>query len=250
MSAQLARRAVVSVFLRSFLIQGSWNYRTMLGSGFAFSLLPGLRSIFGGDRDRVEAALQRHVEHFNAHPYLAGLALGAVLRLEAEGEDPEAIRRFKLAVRGPLGGIGDALVWATLLPGVAVLTLVAYALGAPGWACVAGFLLVYNAVHLGLRAWGLSVGLARGRDVAAPLARADLGGWAARMQGGVALALGVLVGLLLSGPQGVAGAGAVWIVPAVAAFLAGLLVGHQVWRPAAATVVVVIGLLAAVGLFK
>ena len=40
----------VSVLLRSFTIQGSWNYRTMLGGGFAFAILPVLRRVYS-ERD-------------------------------------------------------------------------------------------------------------------------------------------------------------------------------------------------------
>ena len=74
--------AHVSGFLRAFLIQGSWNYRTMLGGGFAFAILPVLRVVYRGDPAGFEEALQRHSEHFNAHPYLASVALGAVARME------------------------------------------------------------------------------------------------------------------------------------------------------------------------
>ncbi len=83
--ATLTRRTLAAAFARSFLIQGSWNYRTMLGSGFAFAMLPALRLIFKGDPAGLEASLRRHLEHFNAHPYLSNVALGAVLRLEADG---------------------------------------------------------------------------------------------------------------------------------------------------------------------
>jgi hypothetical protein len=39
------RARLASAFLRSFLIQGSWNYHTMIGCGFAFAMLPGLRAL-------------------------------------------------------------------------------------------------------------------------------------------------------------------------------------------------------------
>ena len=74
-------RAHLSAFLRSFLIQGSWNNRTMIGGGFAFALLPILRRVHRGDPEAFREALQRHSEHFNAHPYLANLALGAASRM-------------------------------------------------------------------------------------------------------------------------------------------------------------------------
>jgi mannose/fructose/N-acetylgalactosamine-specific phosphotransferase system component IID len=245
---QLARRALVSTFLRSFLVQGSWNYRTMLGCGFAFAMLPGLRRIYGAER--LGDALARHVELFNAHPYLSGLALGAVLKLEREGADAETIRRFKLAVRGPLGSLGDALVWAAWLPAVSVLALALFWLGAPGWLVVALFLLVYNAGHLGLRIWGLLVGLAEGREVGARLARADLAGWTRRLESALALLVGALVGVLLAAEGGLSQAGVTWVALAATAFLVGLLVGHRLWRPTAVAVVTAVGLLTVWGMAR
>ena len=247
MSDPLSRTALLSTFARSFLIQGSWNYHTMIGAGFAFAMLPGLRAIFASDPERLRAAVARHLEHFNAHPYLTSVALGAALRLESDGTDPETVRRFKAAVRGPLGSLGDTLVWATWLPGVAVLSLALYWLGAPGWAVAAFFLVVYNAGHVGLRAWGLVVGLRAGRDVGRRLGAADLAGWAKRLQPTVVLFLGLLTGAVLGGEGGLAEARGPWGVLAIGAFLAGLLGGHRTWRPAAALTVGAIAAIAGWG---
>lgn len=250
MSAPLSPRVLVSAFLRSLMIQGSWNYHTMLGSGFAFAMLPGLRKLHKGEAGALEKAIERHLEHFNAHPYLTGVALGASLRLEADGEDSDTVRRFKMAVRGPLGSLGDALVWATWLPAVSVLALGLYWLGLPGWMAAVLFLAVYNVGHLGLRLWGFVVGLREGREVGRRLARADLAGWMRRLKSVAVVLLGVLVGALLGGQGGVGAQGATWVALAAAAFLAGLLAGHHAWRPAAATVVVAIVLLSAWGLMR
>ncbi|MDH3207113.1 MAG: PTS system mannose/fructose/sorbose family transporter subunit IID [Gemmatimonadota bacterium] len=247
MRRALTRSAVASAFMRSFLIQGSWNYHTMLGSGFAFSMLPALKSLYGSEPDAMDAAVQRHLEHFNAHPYLAGVALGAALKLEAEGADPELVRRFKLAVRGPLGSLGDGLVWAAWLPGASVLALALYWMGLPGWWAAAVFLVVYNVGHIGLRFWGFRVGLSEGQLVGRRLERANLARWTERLKGGVALLVGLLVGALLAGDGGLAASGVLWTVLAACAFLAGLIIGHRAWRPAAVTVVAAITILAAVG---
>jgi mannose PTS system EIID component len=249
-SAALPRSALASAFLRSFLIQGSWNYHTMLGCGFAFAMLPGLRALYGAEAREMAASLARHVELFNAHPYLSGVALGAVLKLERDGAAPETVRRFKLAVRGPLGSLGDSLVWASWLPVVSVLALALYWGGLPGWSAVALFLIVYNVGHVGLRIWGFRVGLAEGRDVGRRLAEAELGVWTNRLRSLGALLLGILVGVLVAGDGGLAAAGMLWVALGLVAFLAGLLVGHRAWRPAAATVVVAIALLAAAGLVR
>ncbi len=250
MSAGLSARTVVATFARLFLIQGSWNYHTMLGSGFAFVMLPGLRSIFAADPDRFADAVERHLEVFNAHPYLSSVAVGASLRLEADGADPETVARFKAAVRGPLGSLGDALVWATWLPGVAMASLALYWLGFPGWLAGLFFLAVFNFGHVALRIWGLRVGLQSGRDVGAVLGSADLGGWTKRLQPLAALLLGLLAGAILGGERGLGGAGAGWAALAAGGFVVGLIGGHKTWRPAAVLTVVAVSLIASWGMLK
>ncbi len=241
---------MMGTFLRSFLIQSSWNYRTMLGSGFGFVLVPGLRALFRERREELDDALGRHLEHFNAHPYMASVALGATLRLESEGEDAETIRRFKTAVRGPLGGLGDALVWATWLPVVSMLAVAGYWLGAPGWAAATGFLILYNMGHVGLRVWGFRTGLEAGRAVGGRLAAAQLSLWTDRLRSSGVLVLGVLVGALLGGAGGLGDAGILWTALAALGFILGLSVGHQVWRPAAVLAVAAIAILATWGTLR
>ena len=247
MTKALTRGTVASTFARSFLIQGSWNYHTMLGSGFGFAMLPALRQLFGSDPERMDASVARHLEHFNAHPYMSSVALGAALKLETEGADAETVRRFKVAVRGPLGSLGDSLVWATWLPGVSVGALTLYWLGVPGWASATFFLVVYNIGHIGLRAWGFRTGMAEGREVARRLGEVDLTGLTSRLQSLLGVSLGVLLGAGIGGSGGLAESGAMWVILAVAGFVVGLLFGHKAWRPAAAATVVAIGAVAAVG---
>lgn len=238
---------IVSVFLRCFVIQGSWNYHSMLGSGFAFAVLPGLKRLYADDPEGLEAAVERHLEHFNAHPYLSGIAVGAVLRLESDGAPPRLIRRFKTAVRGPLGGLGDRLVWASWLPAASITALVMIWLGVPGWTAVLTFLLVYNAGHVALRIWGFRAGLREGQGVARVLSRARLGRWTERLRSVATVLLGLLVGAVFAAPDGLLATGALWSALAGATFLGGLLVGHHAWRPAAAGVVVLVGILSVWG---
>jgi PTS system mannose-specific IID component len=246
----LTRACAAWVFVRSFVIQGSWNYHTMIASGFAFALLPALRRCLGPADEDLEAPLRRHLEHFNAHPYLASVALGATLRLEADGEDPETIRRFKVAVRGPLGSLGDALVWASWLPTVSLASLVVYWWGAPGWVAVLVFLGLYNAGHVGLRLWGFRAGLKEGRRVGRHLGQAALGVWTERIQSTAALLLGTLAGLILASDTGLVEPGLLWAGLAGAAFIGGAMVGHIVWRPAAVAVVAAVALIATWGVAR
>jgi PTS system mannose-specific IID component len=167
-SLPLATRA--DIFLRLLAVQGAWNYETMLGNGIAFCMEPALKRLPGGrGGPRYREAMARQSRYFNAHPYLAAVAVGSLARAELEGEPPARIERFRGAVCGPLGSCGDRLVWAAWLPLCSLLALLAWALGGGPLLVVGLFLGLYNAGHLALRAWGLHVGLKCGMQVAGAL---------------------------------------------------------------------------------
>jgi PTS system mannose-specific IID component len=161
----------LTVFSRLLAIQGSWNYETLIGNGIGFCVEPALRSLPGGVHGAAfKSAMARESGYFNAHPYLAAVAVGALAKAELSGVPPERIERFRTALTGPLGSVGDQLVWAGWLPFCSLVGLTTFGLGAGPSAVVLTFLVLYNAGHLALRAWGLHVGWTRGLGVASALA--------------------------------------------------------------------------------
>jgi len=230
---------LLGVFVRSFVIQGSWNERTMQGGGFGFALMPALRALHGSDPAALDAALRRHVEHFNAHPYLADLALGAVLRMEVEGASGEEIRRFKSALRGPLGSLGDSLVWAAWLPACSLFALAGAMLGLGAWGVLTLFLVLYNTGHLLLRAWVFQAGYREGREVARWLREAHLGRHSTTVAQVGTVLLGLVLGLGVA--VGVAGTSIPWPGVLVGTLLmgAGALRGLELRRPAWLTFTIV-----------
>jgi PTS system mannose-specific IID component len=185
-----------SIFLRLLAIQASWNYEILLGNGIAFCVEPALRLLPGGKAGEAYCeALARESQYFNAHPYLAAVAVGALVRAELDRAPAAAIERFRTALCGPLGSVGDRLVWAAWLPFCSLMALFAFGLGAGPWAVLAVFLISYNAGHLALRAWGLHVGLTHGMRVAKSLGTPVLRsgprwiGQAGALVGGAALPL-------------------------------------------------------------
>lgn len=159
------RSDFTAALLRSFTIQGSWNYRTMIGGGLGFALTPLLQRIHAGDPVALRNAIVRHADSFNAHPYMSPVAIGALARLEQDGADEETFRRFRTALRGPLGALGDQAVWAGWRPFCILATIVAFCLGVDARLAVLGFLLVYNVGHVGLRLWGFRLGWTAGLKV-------------------------------------------------------------------------------------
>jgi len=165
MAAVNARPSLARALLRLFAVQGSYNYERLLGVGVGVAEEPLLRDL--GDT-RYRPAVARGAHFFNAHPYLIGLAIGAAARAEHDGATPDQIERLREALCGPLGSLGDRLVWAGWLPFLSALTLAAIALGA-GWIAVAAFLIVYNIGHVALRWWALKAGWTHGVRVSVAL---------------------------------------------------------------------------------
>ncbi|GEP20287.1 PTS system mannose/fructose/sorbose family transporter subunit IID [Pediococcus argentinicus] len=117
---ELTKRDRLSVFWRSTFIQGSWNYERMQNGGWAYTMIPALKKLYTTKEDR-SAALKRHLEFFNTHPYLASPILGVTLALEEERAngapvDDVAIQGVKVGMMGPLAGIGDPVFWFTVKP--------------------------------------------------------------------------------------------------------------------------------------
>ncbi len=234
-----------TLLARSFLVQGSWNYRTLLGTGMLWALLPLLRR-GDGDETAARARLGRNGEHFNAHPYLTPVALGALGQLERAGEDPERIRRFRKALAGPLGSLGDTFVWAVWRPVCLLVALTLATLAIPPLLVAVAFLTLYNVVHVGLRAWGIRVGSELGFRVSEALRRLRLPHWAERIGAVGVLFLGLLSGALTVRGLELPGWGLPWLLGGATFFLVGFTKGDlfRRWVPALALVLVVGGLLA------
>jgi PTS system mannose-specific IID component len=238
--AGLGRLLSLRLVLRSLLIQGSWNYRTMQGGGLGFSLIPALAKLRRGDRAALAASLGRHTGFFNANPYLSTVAISAIARMEAEGTGPEEVDRFKRALVSPLGSLGDRLIWARWRPLCSLLAVLLFAAGAPWWLASGLFLLFYNAAQLTLRAWGLRLGWREGRDVGRALMASPLRRLPDRLTIPLALVTGALLPPLALAVGGASGVGPIHIIGIAAATSAA---GY--WRPAVAGRLAALGFLLA-----
>lgn len=199
------------LFLRSLLIQALWNPRDFQGSGLAWAL---------GEKPGV----------YNGHPYLSGVALGALTRLRSMegGENGGSLdTRFREALRAPLGALGDALVWVGLRPLLLLAAVLFLLLGARPAVVLSALFLGYNGVHLALRSWGVRIGLTHGLGVAHALGSGGLHQWASRLQRGSVLFAGGVMGVLITGFALDAGAlsafqGSNWVALSVLPALGGL----------------------------
>jgi hypothetical protein len=205
------------MFLRLLAVQGAWNYETLMGNGIAFAVEPALRLLPGGrGGEQYRAAIARQNGYFNANPYLAGLAVGALANAELSGDPTDRIERFHTACCGPLGSVGDRLVWAGWLPACSLIALTAFGLGMHPAGVVLLFVGTYNVGTMALRYWGLHAGYREGLRVATALGAPLLRRGPAQVARISALLAGIAIPLAVRGVIGPAH-GALELVFAAAA---------------------------------
>lgn len=116
---KLTKKDITRLAIRSSMLQGGFNYERMQATGWLYSMLPELEKIYGDDKEGLSAAMTDNLEFMNTHPNLVGFLMGLLISLEENGEDRDVIKGLKLALFGPIAGIGDAIFWFTLLPIIA-----------------------------------------------------------------------------------------------------------------------------------
>jgi mannose/fructose/N-acetylgalactosamine-specific phosphotransferase system component IID len=159
--SEARRLAVRSLFLQVLL-----NYHTMQGGGYLFALWPWLRQTDPSGKRALASA-----SYLNAHPVLAALAIGAMRRRIEDGDvekDPEAFAEWQTALCGPLGVVGDTLIWdrwKPLLFSLVVLVMICFPTLTVWIITAAACLLLYNVPLYYLRLWGVREGYKLGTDV-------------------------------------------------------------------------------------
>ncbi|MDD6466827.1 MAG: PTS system mannose/fructose/sorbose family transporter subunit IID, partial [Erysipelotrichaceae bacterium] len=114
-AAPLDKNTLNKMAMRSLYLQGSFNYERMQAAGWLYGILPGLEKIHT-DKEDLALSMSHNLDFFNTHPFLVTFVMGIVLSLEQQKADVNMIRSVRVAAMGPLGGIGDAIFWLTLLP--------------------------------------------------------------------------------------------------------------------------------------
>ncbi|WP_367361034.1 PTS system mannose/fructose/sorbose family transporter subunit IID [Syntrophus buswellii] len=175
---------LVSIFLRSLLIQASFNFWRMQNLGFVYALIPFIR-LLNRDRGRTQELLVRHLQLFNSHPYMTGPILGSVVHIEEENLKKQSIQNedagtLKNALCGPYAAIGDSFFWGAYRPLSAlagVLLAVHESVAAPLIAFC-----MYNSVALWVRWKGFTEGYRLGKMGIDFVRRLDLLGKARKIR--------------------------------------------------------------------
>ena len=103
-------------------MQTNWNYERQMNTAYMYGMSHTIDRLYP-DEDELEKkkeAYHRHLEFFNITPQCAALTLGISAAMEEEyaadpeNFDPSVINSVKVALMGPLSGIGDSLFQGTI----------------------------------------------------------------------------------------------------------------------------------------
>lgn len=202
----ITKKDLNRVFIRSFGMQFSWNYERMQALGYCWSILPVLKKLYKDDAEGLKAAVVRNLEFFNTHPYMALPIMGTTLAMEEQAAtggkvDGKAISSIKVAMMGPLAGIGDSFFWFTLFPvcaGIGVSLSQGGSIMGP-----LAFLILFNIFNFGTRYLGLTYGYKLGSSF---IEKISGGSVMQRLSEGTTLVglmvLGVMTATMVSVPLG------------------------------------------------
>ena len=83
-SKLITKRDLRKVFFRSFPMEWTWNYEKQQNLGYTYALIPIIEKLYKDKPEEKAAALQRHLEFFNATPHMVTLILGISTAMEEE----------------------------------------------------------------------------------------------------------------------------------------------------------------------
>ena len=161
----LTTKDLRSMYWRSTFLLGSFNFERMQAIGFCMTLMPAIKKFYPDDKTQQAAALKRHLEFYNTHPWISSVVFGVTAAMEeqrSKGEDigDETITNVKVGLMGPLAGVGDPIFWGTARP---VLGALGASLAVTGnWMGPLIYFLGINIIRILTRWYGLKWGYERG----------------------------------------------------------------------------------------
>ena len=112
----LTKSDYIKTSLRAYFIQNGFNYGNYQGLGYANMLYPALRKMYKDDDDALQAALQENLDFYNTNIHFVPFITSLHLVMLENGTPNSEIRNIKMALMGPLAGIGDSLSQFVLAP--------------------------------------------------------------------------------------------------------------------------------------
>lgn len=119
---RLTRRDIVmSYLLWQTFSHSNYNYERLQANGFAHTMIPAIRRLYGDDKEATRQALKRHLVFFNTSTDIGAVIHGVALAMEEQKANnrpitDDAINSMKTGLMGPLAGVGDTITQGIMMP--------------------------------------------------------------------------------------------------------------------------------------
>lgn len=159
----LTKKDLWKTFWYGMAIESGNSATKQEANGFLQAMIPTLDKVYEDPAERVEA-YERHCELFLTEGRVAELCVGISCAMEERNAikkdiDPESINALKVALMGPLAGIGDSLIHGTIRPiiaGLACSMITASGFNNPTGAIL--FVVLMTAITFAIRYLGIFKG--------------------------------------------------------------------------------------------
>ena len=170
----LSKKTLWSTYFHALGIESGCSNTKQEAPGFLQGILPVIDEVYQDPKDRADAYV-RHTQLFLTEGRMASFCIGISAAMEERNAkhhdiDPESINQIKVALMGPLAGIGDSLIHGTLRPimaGLACSMIMASGYTSPIGSLV--FWVVMTVVEMVVRYIGIFKGYQGGLNFVAQL---------------------------------------------------------------------------------
>ena len=138
---KITQSDIMSVYWRSFFDMASINYERFQALPYLFTFQKVFKKLYGDNKERMTRACLRHVEMFNTMPLFIPVIQGTTLALEEKiantpveedtAELEESVNNIKVALMGPLAGVGDTIQGVLVTPTFSIIAASMAAEGNP-----------------------------------------------------------------------------------------------------------------------
>lgn len=112
----LTKNDYIKASLRSYFMQNAFNYETYQGTGYLFLILPSLKKIYKNDPDKLQEVSKANIEFYNTNPQMVPFITSMQLAMYDADQSIDDTRSIKMALMGPLSGIGDSIAQFGIAP--------------------------------------------------------------------------------------------------------------------------------------
>ncbi|MGY0394345.1 MULTISPECIES: PTS system mannose/fructose/sorbose family transporter subunit IID [unclassified Fusobacterium] len=112
----LTKKDYIIATIRAHLLQSAFNYTEYQGVGYLNIILPGLKKIYKNDQEKLKEVAIANLEFYNTNPQTIPFITSLQLAMYQDGQSAANVRSIKMALMGPLSGIGDSISQFGLAP--------------------------------------------------------------------------------------------------------------------------------------